>query len=525
MLAGKETVYVPTGSYTFNGNVIINGALIVPLSYTPDISVGGNWIDAEQGFVSGMSIVKFIGSGNQTISRTKFYQLAVDSTVVVRTSGTVDVINTLFIDGTINQAGDTICISNNDPNAIMGQGIISNGSIKRAIMSHTTLPYRFESNSTFVQFADRGTYPDTITLTNYTGIAPLMFQSNWKIIGGHVDTLTHTITLDSVSEFSLWAFGTNSLSPNDANINRIYRLAQTGGHDYSATVTLRYDLSEIPNGISQSSLAVWQWTPSAAPTIMSGWNMLSLPLEVGDPAITFVFLKAKSKAFSYKNGYQSCDSVLNGYGYWLKFDSTQRLFINGTLIASETVSVRNRWNMVGSISSPLPVSSITSIPGGMVTSQFFGYNGSYSVADTIQPGRGYWVKVNQNGWLIMSSSGSITSLSHVRIIPDAELPPSPPNIGSFGNQKKELTEYLLQQSYPNPFNPTALIHYQLQEESHVHLSVYNLLGQEIRILVDESEQPGYRTVQFDASNLPSGIYFYRITAGAFTDVKKMVLIR
>jgi hypothetical protein len=86
-------------------------------------------------------------------------------------------------------------------------------------------------------------------------------------------------------------------------------------------------------------------------------------------------------------------------------------------------------------------------------------------------------------------------------------------------------QFNLEQNYPNPFNPATNINYGLAKDVHVRLAIYNMLGQEVRLLADGMEQPGYKSVQFDAGNLPSGIYIYRITAGAFTDVKKMVLIR
>ncbi|MFI5251323.1 MAG: T9SS type A sorting domain-containing protein [Bacteroidota bacterium] len=87
------------------------------------------------------------------------------------------------------------------------------------------------------------------------------------------------------------------------------------------------------------------------------------------------------------------------------------------------------------------------------------------------------------------------------------------------------TVFALQQNYPNPFNPTTTIYYQIPKESYVRLAIYNVLGQEVKTLVNATEQPGDKAVHFDASNLPSGIYLYRITAGAFTDMKRMVLIK
>jgi hypothetical protein len=85
--------------------------------------------------------------------------------------------------------------------------------------------------------------------------------------------------------------------------------------------------------------------------------------------------------------------------------------------------------------------------------------------------------------------------------------------------------FALNQNYPNPFNPTTTIRYDLPEAAVVKLSVFNTLGQEVRTLVNTAEPAGERSVQFNASDLPSGVYIYRITAGSFTDVKKMILLK
>jgi hypothetical protein len=83
----------------------------------------------------------------------------------------------------------------------------------------------------------------------------------------------------------------------------------------------------------------------------------------------------------------------------------------------------------------------------------------------------------------------------------------------------------LYQNYPNPFNPSTVISYQLPVVSLVTLKVYNILGQEVKTLVNEVKKVGCYEVEFNGSKLPSGIYFYRIQAGAFTETKKLLLIR
>ena len=85
--------------------------------------------------------------------------------------------------------------------------------------------------------------------------------------------------------------------------------------------------------------------------------------------------------------------------------------------------------------------------------------------------------------------------------------------------------YSLSQNYPNPFNPVTSIKYSIPKQSLVRLVVYDILGREITTLVNEMKQPGNYNVSFDASGYASGVYFYRIQAGDFTDVKKMVLIK
>lgn len=92
---------------------------------------------------------------------------------------------------------------------------------------------------------------------------------------------------------------------------------------------------------------------------------------------------------------------------------------------------------------------------------------------------------------------------------------------------KEEQEYkfTLDQNYPNPFNPTTSIEYQVSSIGNVTLKVYDVLGREISTIVNEVKHPGTHEVTFDASNLPSGVYFYRLTNGNYSATKKMLLMK
>jgi uncharacterized protein (TIGR02145 family) len=394
--------------------------------------------------------------------------------------------------------------------------------------------------------------------------------------------------------------------------------------------------------------------------------------------------------------------------------------------------VSNGWNMIGSISEPIPVSSIQSNPGGMITSEFFGFDNTYVSATTIEPGKAYWVKVNRNGSLILGASSSScpatvlydgktyhtvqigdqcwlkenldvgtridggtdqannstiekwcydnnpmnciaygglyqwneamqysttaggqgicptgwhiptlaeyqtlgTSVSNngnalkaigqgsgdgagtntsgfsamlsgirnlygvfnylgtytsnwsstesdasnaqyqtltsfnsnimldnwdkgngfcvrcvrdlvtssslskasqqgaIKIVATSELPPPPPGEESSSLKEQIPTQYALELNYPNPFNPITEIRYQLPEDNYVVLKVYDVLGKEIATLVNGMQTAGYKSVSFDATTIPSGMYFYRLEATSvsdlsktFTQVRKMLLVK
>jgi hypothetical protein len=94
------------------------------------------------------------------------------------------------------------------------------------------------------------------------------------------------------------------------------------------------------------------------------------------------------------------------------------------------------------------------------------------------------------------------------------------------NVQTELPKvFSMAQNYPNPFNPVTSIKYTIPKTSLVRLVVYDVIGREVKTLVNEMKQPGAYNADFDGSNFASGVYFYRINAGTFTDVKKMVLVK
>jgi hypothetical protein len=86
-------------------------------------------------------------------------------------------------------------------------------------------------------------------------------------------------------------------------------------------------------------------------------------------------------------------------------------------------------------------------------------------------------------------------------------------------------EFSLEQNYPNPFNPTTTISFGLQNKSNVKITILNAIGEEVAVVLNEGREAGFHQVEFNAMNLPSGVYFYQLRAGSFVETKKMILLK
>jgi len=257
--------------------------------------------------------------------------------------------------------------------------------------------------------------------------------------------------------------------------------------------------------------------------VATGWNMVSVPLTVRDFRKSSLFSSSVGGPYAYDATYVLRDTLRIGAGYWIKLPDGGTITLSGDSVGSTTIPLQTHWNMIGSITRPVPVESITSVPPGLVVSQFFGYDGvGYVPVDTIQPGYAYWVRAQQEGTIELGSAGALASAERIMIVPGSELPPTPP--GKSADEFFPRT-FALEQNYPNPFNPTTTIQYTLPTATHVELRLLNPLGEHVRTLVDGMQGAGYRSVKVDASELASGVYFYELTAGFDHAIRKMVLIK
>ncbi len=153
--------------------------------------------------------------------------------------------------------------------------------------------------------------------------------------------------------------------------------------------------------------------------MVTGWNLLSVPLIPFDITKIVLFPTAISNAFEYSGSYNTRDTLHRGKGYWVKFSSSENIPVKGVPIATDTIEVNQGWNLIGSITDSVEVNSILTLPDHIIASQFFGYKAGYNSVSSILPGQGYWVKVNQSGKLILSTISSLVGKTHSE--PNSEL--------------------------------------------------------------------------------------------------------
>jgi enediyne biosynthesis protein E4 len=141
--------------------------------------------------------------------------------------------------------------------------------------------------------------------------------------------------------------------------------------------------------------------------VMPGWNLVSLPRGAGPDSVGALFGGVSDEcAFSYgPGGYGEACVIGAGAGYWLKC-RPGTVCVSGTAIAAETVAVQSGWNLLPSISAPVPVTALVTDPPGILASPVYGFDGEagggYRQAAVIEPGRAYWVKVVQAGLVILT---------------------------------------------------------------------------------------------------------------------------
>lgn len=253
--------------------------------------------------------------------------------------------------------------------------------------------------------------------------------------------------------------------------------------------------------------------------------------------------------YKYSGGYQIATALDPGYGYWIKLSGAGLINMPGALSKGTTKMaeyIKEDWGRIvitdntgisytlyavkGEVNldsyelPPMP-------PAGMFDIRFgsgrIAEDLSSSVQSILMSGIEHPVKVKVENMNIalQDESGKVIN---TEIKPGEEITIDNSSINKLLVISGEIiapVEYALEQNYPNPFNPSTTIEYAIPYSGNVSIKVFDILGSEVSVLVDEFQQVGNYSIAFDASNFASGIYFYRIHAGSFVNTKKMMVIK
>lgn len=230
-------------------------------------------------------------------------------------------------------------------------------------------------------------------------------------------------------------------------------------------------------GNTRKSLSI-PWTTSAGPVTDDWVFTKSLGIEAGDTLFFAIQLGTWPAGGTYYP------------------DSLQVWVTSGQTPASQIAKLQ----------------TITSLPQASNTWQTFAFPLSAYAGQTIHVAFRYNMNVTVNGIMV--------NIDSVRVKNDNGIPVSVQN----GNGNVPTT-YKLQQNYPNPFNPATNISFDIPKNEFVNITVFNSLGQQVAVLVNEYKSAGSYSVNYNATGLPSGVYIYRMQAGQFTETMKMTLIK
>ncbi len=190
------------------------------------------------------------------------------------------------------------------------------------------------------------------------------------------------------------------------------------------------------------------------------WNLIGLPLEVEDPYYTAVFPNAiPGTLYLFDGTYTQTQELINGTGYWLRFDEQAMVTITGNLIQELSINLATDWNLISGISEVLEVSQITDPDNILIPGTFYGFEDTYNQVSQLEPGKGYWVRTNNSGEILLSASLRTTNMMKIVQVPeDANTIKYGDQILYFGNNI-EVENPLSYSLPPKPLAPSTDIRF------------------------------------------------------------------
>ena len=353
----------------------------------------------------------------------------------------------------------------------------------------------------------------------------LAHQDDWNMVGlplGMEDTYYLSLFPDAVNN-TLFSFG-EGYSLETTLVEATGYWLRFDGYGYNTM---------IGNGFEEITISLEE-----------DWNMISGVSEAADVyAISDPYgLIVPNTIYSFGEGYELADVIEPGLGYWMRSYGEGNITISSSARSSKSKFV-NRLTDANSISFngktlhfgiDIPEEEILSYslpprpPAGAFDVRYEGDwrvvkdGGEIKVMNSSNELKIDY-EIHQDNWVLINQSTgeeySLTNSGTIDLIGD---------VTGFTLMKEGALlpiQYTLAQNYPNPFNPVTSISYSVPSEGSISLKVFDLLGEEVAAIVEGEHQSGNYTVQFDGSQLSSGVYFYKLTSRDYTLTKKLILMK
>jgi hypothetical protein len=431
---------------------------------------------------------------------------------------------------------------------LLSTGTLSGVSTKAGTFYFTVIVY--DSNYC------AGSQSYSVQIFDSAMIVTTEYQEQWNLVSlpvSVINTAASTVFPDAISDaFGFTASGYQSMDQLEYGRGYWIKFGTTHNNNFVGRPLLQDTLD-----------------------VMAGWNLIgSLSSTIPATAITPIGTTIQSSVFGYNGGYAIVDSLAPGKGYWIKVGSDGQLSMAQTHImmrqysdytgTRDYLSSLNRLEFAdasGATSTlyfggdETQIPDLYSLPPVPPTGSFDARFSSQRFVETYSPEfdtplqfpidiksantavtiRWFMVQ-NQGHSIVLQSLNTGNSTKEIELKGEGSI------VNPIGDQTRLVlkidrqenypTSFMLHPNHPNPFNPTTLIGYDLPAPSYVVLTVYNLLGQEVTRLVDGIESAGEKSVEWNAHDVPTGIYFYKINAvqvdgsrKTFSQVRKMVYMK
>ena len=434
---------------------------------------------------------------------------------------------------------DVVQVNTNQPVTISAKIVDLDGTVQSA-----TLNYKIGSENRVVVAMDRSLTDTTLYTATIPGVSEDSTMVNYYISAKDNDGLTGYTPSDTVKSNYFYQVLNETLKIRDVQFSP-YGSGFSGYNGYHVTLSgvVTADTSDYPGRLSGTTLRVYMqdgsgpWTGILIGTIGNkGSDVINL--ERGD-SITVTGLITENFSVT------SIDSLTS-----ITINSTNNPLPDPVVIGTGTIDklgnaivAAEQWE---SVLIDYQNVTVTDDNADGDSGPVFNNYGEILVSDNSGDTRVELQDGNnnnyENDWSGLTNSPSnilvglgakfselkgilFYSYSNYKLVPRKD-DDFVGFVTGVENEKSILpVKYGLSQNYPNPFNPSTIINYSIPQESNVTLKIYNLLGQEVKTLVNETKAPGNYNVNFNASDLSSGIYFYSLRAGNYYQVKKMMLLK